>query len=302
VALRLARAGEKQARDALTYEVWGSGLTPAQFLAREAHLRAHPWAQRAMRTWLWTEPSGEVSASCETFELNGDVGGQRGRSWVVASVFVEPSKRGQGHAAAMLSALLERLRGEPAAQAVALFSEVGTELYARLGFFAVPSFDTWFEPDGSARPEVDWLRRPLPMPRSPAPAAQVLHLAVDAGQVEWHLERERFYAETLGQPALEAHGARLGPSSIAWTAYWRTRELHVLWLDADDEVQRAALVRAAQATAAQVGLSSVRVWETTPLAHLPGARRARRDDEIAMFAPLAPATQAWTHIQRALWA
>lgn len=302
MSLRLATDDEKRARDAVTHAAWGSGLSAAQFLAREVRLRAHPWARGAMRTWLWTGPAGEVLASCETFEVASEVGGTRGRTWVVASVFVEPSLRRRGHSAAMLAALLERLRVEPLAQAVVLFSEVGTDLYARLGFFAVPSFDTWFEPGGAAPTGVTWLHAPLAAPPAPAAAAQVLHVPVDAGQVGWHLERERFYAEALGRAALPAHGARLGASSIAWTAYWRASELHVLWLDVRDPAHRAPLVRAAQWAAAEAGLSSVRVWETTPLVDLEGARRARRDDEIAMFAPLAPGVAGWTHVERALWA
>lgn len=302
MSLRLATDDEKRARDAVTHEAWGSGLSTAQFLAREQRLRAHPWARGAMRTWLWTGPAGEVLASCETFELAGDVGGVRGRTWVVASVFVEPPLRRRGHSAAMLAALLERLRVEPLAQAVVLFSEVGTDLYARLGFLAVPSFDTWFEPADDAPAEVSWLRAPLAAPRAPLPGAQALHVPVDAGQVGWHLERERFYADALGKPALPAHGARVGGSTIAWTAYWRTGELHVLWLDVEDDAHRAPLVQAARHAAAQAGLSSVRVWETTPLADLDGARRARRDDEIAMFAPLVPGILGWTHVERALWA
>lgn len=302
MSLRLATDDEKRERDAVTYEAWGSGLSAAQYLERERRLRAHPWARGAMRTWLWTGPAGEALASCETFELASDVGGVRGRTWVVASVFVEAALRRRGHCTAMLAALLERLRREPLAQAVVLFSEVGAGLYARLGFFAAPSFDTWFAPAFGAPPGVQWLHAPLAAPRAPPPCAQVLHVPVDAGQVAWHLERERFYAGALGRPELHAHGARLGPSTIAWTAYWRTGELHVLWLDVEDAAHRAPLVQAARHAAAQAGLASVRIWETTPLADLEGARRARRDDEIAMFAPLVPGVLGWTHVERALWA
>lgn len=302
MALRLATDAEKSARDAVTHEAWGAGLSRAQFEAREAHLRGHAWARAAMKTWLWTGAAGEVLASCESFVQASQVGGVRGVSWTVASVFVEQSLRRRGHSGAMLAALLERLRAEPNAQAAFLFSEVGVELYARLGFFAVPSFDTWFDAADEKPEGVSWLSRPLPTPRPPPPASHVLRVPVSAGQVDWHLAREAFYARALAKPALPAHGARLGESTIGWTAYWRTGELHVLWLDAVDAAHREPLVRAAQWAAARAGLPLVRLWETTPLADVPGARRAVRDDEIGMFAPLAPGLAGWTHVERALWA
>jgi GNAT superfamily N-acetyltransferase len=302
MALRLATGDEQRARDAVTHAAWGSGLDAAQFLAREARLRAHPWARAAMRTWLWTGGAGEVLASCETFEQASAVGGGRGRSWVVASVFVEPPLRRRGHSAAMLAALLARLRSEDDAHAVVLFSEVGVDLYARLGFFAVPSFDTWFDAGGEKPADLAWLTAPLPAPPPPVAAAQALTVTLSAGQLDWQLERERFYAEAWGRPRLPAHGARVGGSSIGWTAYWRSNELHVLWLHAVDPSHREPLVRAAQWAAAEAGLPVVRCWETTPLDDVPGASRERRDDEIAMFAPLRPGVLGWTHVERGLWA
>jgi GNAT superfamily N-acetyltransferase len=302
MSLRLATDDEKRARDAQTHEAWGQGLSRDEFLEREARLRGHRWAKGAMRTWLWTAADAAVLASCETFEVASEVGGVRGRSWVVASVFVEPSLRRRGHSTAMLSALLRRLSAESGAQAAVLFSEVGVDLYARPGFFAVPSFDAWFDAADERPDDVAFLTSPLPAPRAPRPAAQVLHLGLSEGQLDWHLERERFYARAWKKPVLAAHGARLGASSIGWTAYWRTRELHVLFLDVADEAHRLPLLRAAQYAAAQAGLPVVRVWEGTRVDDVPGARRARRDDEIAMFAPLCPGVLGWTHVERGLWA
>lgn len=302
MSLRLATDEERRARDAVTHEAWGQGLTREAFLAREEKLRGHRWAKQAMRTWLWTGPAGEPLASCETFEVDSDVGGLRGRSWLVASVFVVPSLRRRGHSAAMLSALKERLGAEPDGHAVALFSEVGVDLYARLGFFAVPSWDAWFDASTEKPEEVQWLSSPLPAPRPPPPAARVVRLTLSDGHLDWHLERERFYQQAWRKPALPWHGAKVGASSIGWMAYWRTGELHVLFLDVAADAHRLPLVQAAQWAAAQAGVPVVRVWEGTPLDDLPSARRARRDDEIGMFAPLRPGITGWTHVERGLWA
>lgn len=297
--LELASDAEKQQRDALTYDAWGSGLTREQFLAREVRLRSHAWTREVMKTWLWRDAAGAVLASCETFELESMVGAVRGRSHAIASVFTEPSKRGAGHASAMLAALVERHCGS--AQAMVLFSEVGTAIYQRVGFWPVPAFDTWFAPAGERPGDVEWLRAPLPAPARPSPAEQTLIIAPAAGQLDWHLERERFYAPVLGRPRLDVHGARVRESSITWTAYQRSAELHVMTFDVADSSHRLPLIRAAQWAAHAAGMKSVRVWETMALEDLPGARRAKREDEIAMFCPLVPGVLAWTNVVRGLW-
>jgi hypothetical protein len=46
----------------------------------------------------------------------------------------------------------------------------------------------------------------------------------------------------------------------------------------------------------------VRVWETRSLVHLAGAQRLARTDELAMFCPLDAGIQAWTQVERGLWA
>lgn len=295
--LVLASEAEKELRDVVTFDAWGSGLTRAQFLEREAKLRAHRWAREAMQTWLWRAERGEVLASCETFALESNVGGVKGLSYAIASVYTEPNKRKAGHASAMLSALVRHFAS--GAQAMVLFSEVGTGIYQRLGFWPVPAFDTWFDA-ADERPDVEWLRAPLPAAHALV-APQTLSIAPTAGQLDWHLERERFYVAALGRPVLDVHGARLGTSCITWTAYQRTAELHVMTLEVADDSHRAPLIRAAQWAAHRAGMSSVRVWETVPLGDVPGARRTKRDDEIAMFCPLTPGVLAWTNVARGSW-
>lgn len=300
-ALRAASEAERRGRDAHTFEAWGRRLTQAQYFAREARLRGHVWAREAMRTWLW-EDDGQTLASCETFEVPSVVGEAPGRSWVVASVYVEPTLRRHGHAVAMMRALLERLRGESGAQAVTLYSEVGEALYARVGFQGVLSFDVCFEAGGAAPGAVQWAEDQLPLPVTRAPEAGQLRLRVTSGQVAWQLERERFYAEALARGPLRVHGARLGPASIGWTASWRDDELLVLWLDAPSDDDVVALVQAARWVAADAGLARVRVWETRPLPPRLGGLRAVRDDALAMVAPLGAGVDAWVAIERALWA
>ncbi|MFZ5440825.1 MAG: GNAT family N-acetyltransferase [Myxococcota bacterium] len=296
--LVLATEAQKRARDLVTFSTWGGGLTQAQFLTRELELRAHPWAARTMSTWLWCADDETVLASCESFVDAASVGARAGTAAVIASVFTEPQLRGKGHAAAMLRAVLERLSS---CLAVTLFSEIGAGLYQRLGFWSVPAFDTWFDA-AAETPAVEWLEGALPPPVHPAGDDATLRLGLAADRLDWQLCRERFYARALGRTPLEVHGARVGASTITWTAYWKTNELHVLSLDARDEAALPLLISAARNAAHRAGLPLVRVWETRSLAHLPGARRLPRTDELAMFCPLVPGVQAWTQVERGLWA
>lgn len=300
--LTVATEAEQRARDELTAGAWGAGLTREQFLSRELKLRAHPWATKALTPFLWKSASGEVLASCEVFADRARVGEREGNAATIASVFTEPRLRGQGAASAMLRALVERLRHDAHCLAATLYSEIGTAMYQRLGFWPVPAFDTFFDADPCAPEGVEWLRGALPAP-SHAPAdGHTLRLTLSPERLDWHLERERIYGQALGRPPLEVHGARVGESVITWTAYWKTNELQVLSFDAKTPDALGPLVRAARNAAHRAGLPVVRAWETMALASVPGARRLERTDEIAMFLPLAPGVQAWTQVERGLWA
>jgi GNAT superfamily N-acetyltransferase len=297
--LTIATAAQQLERDALTASVWGTGLTTAQFVEREQRLRGHPWARKTMTSWLWREERGAVLASCESFLDQAHVGQQQGTAATIASVFTEPTLRGHGHAGNMLRAVVERLRADPLCHAVTLFSVIGTALYQRLGFWPVPAFDTFFPARPDAPPGVEWLHAPLPAPRPWMGDAHTLRLGLSSPRLDWHLERERLYTHALGRTPLTTHGARVGDDTITWTAYWKTNELQVLSLDARAP---APLVHAAAHAAHLAGLPVVRVWETEDLTALPGARRAERTDELAMFLPLRPGVQAWTRVERGLWA
>lgn len=295
--LTIATAEEQKARDALTASIWGGGLTQSQFLERELRLRTHRWAANTLTTFLWKSDRGEVLASCESFLDEARVGQRVGTASTIASVFTEPSLRGKGHAANLLRAVTARLSSS---FAVTLFSEIGTDYYHRLGFWPVPAFDTFFPPRADA-PRVEWLDE-LPSPRHPPGDDHTLRLTLSSDRLDWHLERERLYTTALGRKPLEHHGARVGDSTITWTAYWKTNELQVLSLDVRDAADLPSLLHAASYAAHLAELPTVRVWETVDLTAVAGGRRAPRTDEVAMYLPLRAGVHAWTMIDRGLWA
>lgn len=252
-----------------------------------------------MRSYWWVDAEQKPLASCEVFTDDAQVGARRGRAITIASVFTEERLRGHGHAGAMMTQVLRSLSSD--VLAATLFSEIGVGLYSRLGFFAVPSFDTFFPAANEKPTGVTFHEHAAPLPRHEAPDAQTLRLALSPERLDWQLERERIYGEVLRRPKLEVHGASVGDSSITWTAYWKTNELQVLTLDARDGAA-TQLIAAARWAAHLAGLPVVRVWETTALASVPHARRLPRTDEIPMFAALAPGVGAWTQVERGLWA
>lgn len=301
---RLVEATEAQkvARDALTASAWGRHLTVPQFLAREAALRVHPFAQRAMRTWLWVE-DGAVRCSCETFEVAARRGDVSGRAFLIASVFTEPALRGRGFAVAMLNALCAQLTG-PGVLAAALFSEVGAGLYERCGFVAQPAWEVVLPVETSKLP-LDTSTSPDARPIAGPPrraSSSGLSLELSSAQCDWHVERERFYAGALGRPAPGRHLLTHGASSLALTASFQRNELHVLWYDFRDERDVAVLLREAAEVAARCGLNGVHVWETEAFPLPPAATRVAMTGELPMIRPLDGGPATWSGIARGLWA
>ncbi|CAM4239646.1 N-acetyltransferase [Corallococcus sp. ZKHCc1 1396] len=317
MSLVLASDAQKAARDAVTHAAWGSPLSVAQYQEREARLRAHPWSREAMSTWLWVGGDGAVLASCETFRTDSFLRGEDGRyaqgdSYAIASVFTETALRGRGYATRLMDAVaLELERVAPRPHAVVLFSDVGAPLYRRSGYVEVPAWD-WHldaspEPGGRAvdggLQETDVARTLGRMRRPGVP----FHLWPSASQVDWHLERERIYAELLERPRPQTCGAVVGASTALWTMMARYGELVVLMLDARDASDAQALLGEARRVAHRAGLKRVVWWEeaaTAPLlAGVPGAVRAPRDGSLPMLRPLRPGLPPAPEVPfpRALW-
>ena len=311
---------EKAARDVLCHAEWGARLTVPQFVSREARLRAHPWAEREMRTWLWREgeaAGARVLASCETFRMDSFSRGVAGNTYGVASVFSEPSLRGHGHAGAMMRALVSRLREEdPRAQTSILFSDVGAPLYERAGYEAVSEPWDWVIETRAAAalpPSVrllseSELEREWRSVQRPEDAAFLVWPS--AAQLDWHLERERIYAGMLGGTRPAAIGAALHASRIFWAADFKNGRLMVLHLSVRDESDRVTLLEAACSVAHEAGLARVVGWEDPASPRIDGEAggvtrptRVRRSGELPMLAPLnATVTAAdWTHLSRGLW-
>lgn len=314
--LALATEARKAQRDALTFTAWGRTLTPEAYALREQRLRAHPWARAEMKTWLLCEDGG-VLASCETFRTDsflrtGGGAPSPGDSFAIASVFTEERLRGRGYATRLMDLVAAELeQASPRVHGALLFSDVGAALYGRSGYRELPAWDWRFAPaEGAPGERVERLLREADvaaaLARMRRPDADFF-LWPSAAQVDWHLERERIYAEALGQPRPEACGATVGASTALWASAGRERELKVLMLDARSAGDAEALLEAARRVAHRAGLERVVAWEEPALAPLlapiPGGTREPRDGSLPMLRPLRPGlpVSPALPVPRALW-
>lgn len=319
--LILATDEQKIERDVLAQEVWGQGLTPEGFAERELRLRGQRWAREVMLTWLLVDEAGAVLASCETFRMDsflypkGGAGGagaaSAGSTYAVASVFTEPRLRGRGYASRMMALLSEELvRIDPAAQASVLYSDVGPTIYARVGYVGRPAFDRVLPPEKGDPEEGVELVGEADIERAmaliPRPSRGFV-VWPTAEQVDWHLERERVYASLLGGDRPTGTGARAGGSVALWACNFKSNDLMILILHANETRELQAIVRSARRTAGRAGLSRVLLWEQPSGAPWPSGpeagERRPREGGLPMLKPLDPrvSPEDWEVIPRALW-
>lgn len=304
---------EKLARDPLCHTAWGTRLTPEQFFERERRLRGHPWARERMITWLWKDDRGEVLASCETFRMDSVIAGTDwGSTYGVASVFTEPRLRGRGYCTGMMKALVQRLReSDPRAQGSILFSDVGAPLYERAGYVARAGMDrVWSPLPGDPREGVDASFTDADVPREqaamPVPEASFV-VWPSAGQLDWHLERERAYSALMQRPRPSHCGARVGDSRAFWMGDLKDGRLMVLMLQAGSAEDATALLQSARRVAHAAQLGEVRLYDVRVPFAWPnderGGRLAERDGGLAMLAPLDARVrpEEWHGVMRALW-
>lgn len=315
--LVLASEAQKAERDLVNYPAWGPPLIVEGYVEREKRLRAHPWPRAELKTWLLCADDGAALASCETYRMDSflraeDGGLVPGDSFGIASVFTEERLRGRGYATRLMDLLAVELeRASSRAQSALLFSDVGAPIYRRSGYREFEAWDWHFpsEPGEPSEPvdrllqETDIGAALARMRRPEAP----FFLWPSAAQVDWHLERERVYADLLPRPRPEANGATAGASTALWYMTGRSGILMVVMFDARTAEEAAALLGAARRVARRAGLTKVVLWEEPGMAPLvgrvPGAVREARDGSLPMLRPLRPGVphSAAMPMPRALW-
>lgn len=242
---------------------WGASYTAEAYVARERMLLGAPLARDGgMTQWILTDVGGAahrrpVLASCETLRkralVRDGADGVVRDVWAhgVASVFTYPEFRRRGYARRMLALLAERLAAQEAvapgdAAFSVLFSDIGSEFYARLGWLPYQSTHLSL-PVGPASPspsppastpildaalaalaEADEriLRGQISRPPSD-PAKTRVAVLPDLDTLRWHFAREAFMSSHLFDASPTVHGAIYtlpgAPDSRVWGLWMRNQ-------------------------------------------------------------------------------
>ncbi len=125
-------------RDILTatHDIWSEGLTPSAYQRFYTAQLATPWGGRQLRRFALVEGS-DVLSSAKLYTFAATLDAQPIRVVGLGAVFTQPAHRRRGAAAELIERLMARAI-EDGADLALLFSEIGADYYARLGFEPIP--------------------------------------------------------------------------------------------------------------------------------------------------------------------
>lgn len=120
-----------------TFPIWNEGLArPAYGRWNEAQMRM-AWGRERLHRLALVDESGRWLASMKRYRFSARLDGRPIEMVGIGAVFTPPELRGHGYGERLVEEMLaeETCRGSALA---ALFSEIGIDYYARLGFAPVP--------------------------------------------------------------------------------------------------------------------------------------------------------------------
>jgi len=189
-----------------TYSIWSEGLTRDNYARWNGAQMRTAWGKDHLQRFALVDDRGRWVASAKRYLWPIRLDGVDGIMCGLGAVFTRHEERGRGHAGEIISQLIDGSRGEGATVA-GLFSEIGEQLYRRLGFVTVPmdEVDVQVERKGGA---------PAMLVRSgeerDLPVLAALH-ATRAERVRFALRRDRRLIEyALSKKRLLA-GLGFGP-------------------------------------------------------------------------------------------
>jgi GNAT superfamily N-acetyltransferase len=121
-----------------TYTIWSEGLTPKAYERYYMAQLGTAWGRRHLRRFALVAGT-EVAASAKEYTFDAVLDGAPIRVVGLGAVFTNPAHRGRGAARGVIEELVARAAADGADVAL-LFSEIGADYYARLGFetIAIP--------------------------------------------------------------------------------------------------------------------------------------------------------------------
>lgn len=121
-------------------EVWGRGISFQDYLEYHCLIREHPWSKENYQHLVLVDDSSHIFSSCKIYQHQLRIDSEILRLGALGAVFTPKANRRMGYASQMLSYLIDLLK-EQEFDLVMLFSDIGTEFYARLGFQLIPKQD-----------------------------------------------------------------------------------------------------------------------------------------------------------------
>jgi GNAT superfamily N-acetyltransferase len=255
-----------------TYDIWNDGLSRHAYGRFYTAQIATAWGRTHLRR-LALVNGDEILASAKLYQLDAILDGRPVRVAGIGAVFTTLAARGRGAARELIDRLLERAAADGAELAL-LFSEIGPDYYARLGFEPIATFDRQLRVVESRR-----YGAPMTMVRGgddrdfkdivSLDAARAepfrFHLTRDRDLVQFAIARKRLRAG-LGSPGLRVvhfFVAEEGASAVAYLVIgvhgseWTIEELG----DRDPSGARAgAMLQALIAREPAEKRPSIRAW------------------------------------------
>lgn len=298
-----------------SHSLWGEGLTRRAYEQYNVAQTKTAWGARRLERLALVD-NGRVLSSAKRYELDAMLDGDPIRVLGIGAVFTPAPQRGHGHAARLIELLAGRAARDGFAAAL-LFSEIGADYYARLGFHVVPR--DVFQLD---------VRRDVGAPAVPLRSGEArdlqdiaeieaLHagryrfaLRRDAPWIEYNLTKKRLLAGLLARGArdVQFHVVEEGGRAAAWSVLVRTERGWTLEECGDRDPSGArtgALLQALLARDPAAGRPVIRAWlppgwlppqlsiRSRAAAHEIMMIRALRDDVLRR--PLAAADVHYWH-------
>ena len=120
-----------------TFPIWNESLSRSGYAQWNAAQMSTEWGSENLHRFALLDDRGRWVASAKRYRLPMRLDGADGTMCGFGAVFTRPEERGHGYAGEIIERLIERTRAEGASVA-GLFSEIGEQLYQRLGFQTVP--------------------------------------------------------------------------------------------------------------------------------------------------------------------
>jgi len=123
-----------------SHSLWGAGLTLPSYSAMWEEMAASPWGRKWFSWRALLDDTGRMISSLKLYRPELRVDGETLRACALGAVFTPRALRRRGHAAQLIRAVLAEASARGDGPGF-LFTDIGTEYYARLGFVPLPCED-----------------------------------------------------------------------------------------------------------------------------------------------------------------